>query len=222
MKKKFFKNCLIAIGLYLFFTVFTPFPIAGNAIVAQAASVQQSDQTDIKLNVKNISLVKDTTFELKVYNISDNYKVTYKSSESSIASVDENGVISAVDFGTTTVTVTVKDGLKTIASLDCEVTVGPAALSIKLTKSEVILAVGSKTTLTPILKPNNTVEIAKFYSKDSEIAAVSVGGTITAKTVGTTYIFASISNGKYDVCKVTVIENASSSGTVQTQSSDSN
>lgn len=220
MTKKFFKNCLLAIGLYLFFTVFIPFPIVNNVMVAQAASVTP-EQSDIKLNVKSLSLVKDSTFALKLYNISDNYKVTYKTGESSIASVDENGVISAVDFGTTNVTATVKDGLKTIASLDCEVTVGPAALSIKLTKSEVTLTVGSKTTLSAILKPNNTVEVAKFYSKDSEIAAVSVGGTVTAKTVGTTYIFASIGNGKYDVCKVTVVEENSSDNAVQTQSTDS-
>ena len=60
--------------------------------------------------------------------------------------------------------------------------------------------------MTAILKPNNTVEEAKFSSNDTSIATVSVGGRITAKSAGVTYVFASIDNGKYDVCKVTVTE----------------
>jgi uncharacterized protein YjdB len=219
MKFKFLNKCLLVLGLFLFFTVIFPYPNVGNIMVAKAANFEQQDQNDIKLNVKSLALVKDTSFGLTVYNIKDSDKVTYKTSESSIASVDESGVITAVDFGSANITVTVKDGLKTIATLDCEVTVGPAALSIKLTKSDLTLSLGSKTTLTAILKPNNTVEEAKYSSNDSEIASVSVGGTVTAKVVGTTYIFASIANGKYDMCKVTVVEQEASKDTVQTQPS---
>jgi len=174
-------------------------------MVAHASS-NEEEQSEIKLNVQSKSLVKDTSYALKIYNVKDSYKVTYKTSSSSIATVDENGLITAVNFGTTSITITVKDGFKTIASLQCDVTVGPPAISIKLTRSEVTLSIGHKTSLTAILKPNNTVEEAKYSSNDPEIATVSPGGRITAKKVGVTYIFASIDNGKFDMCKVTVVE----------------
>ncbi len=204
MKQNLFKKCLLTLGFLFFFTVCFPIPYT-NAIVAKASTVDES-QSEIKLNVKSKALVKDTTFTLKIYNLSDKYKVSYKTDSSQVATVDEKGVITAVDFGTTLITVTVKDGFKTIATLECEVTVGPPALSIKLTKSEITLSVGRKTTLSAILKPNNTVEEAKYSSNDSNIASVSIGGRVTAKSVGVTYIFAYIDNGKYDVCKVTVVE----------------
>ncbi len=205
MKSKLLKKCLLALGLYLFFTVIFPYPIVGNIMVAHASSVQE-DQNDIRLNVKSKSLVKGNSFNLKLYNIKDSYKVTYKTSDGAIASVDDSGVITAQDLGTATVTVIVKDGAKTITSLTCDITVGPPAISVKLTKSEITLTVGSKTTLTAILKSSNTVEEALFSSNDDTIASVSPGGTVTAKEVGTTYIFASIANGKNDVCKVTVMK----------------
>lgn len=207
--KTLFKKCFIALGLFLFFTIILPLPNTGDSKAAAASVVEQPNQSDIKLNVKSKSLIKDTTFALKVYNVSDNQKISYKSGSTSIATVDDSGVITAVDFGTTTITVTVREGLKTISTQECEVTVGPPAISVKLTKSEITLEVGDKTTLTAILKPNNTVEEARFISNDYSIANVSIGGKVTAKSVGVTYIFASISNGKYDVCKVTVVEKSS-------------
>jgi uncharacterized protein YjdB len=204
MKSNLIKKCLYVLGLYVFFTTIIPIPVVGNSMVAMASSID-GEQSEIKLNVKSKSLVKDTTYALKVYNVSDTGKVTYKTDSSSIATVDDNGVITAVDFGTTKITVSVKEGLKTISTLECEVTVGHPAVSIQLTKSEITLTVGSKTTLTAILNPSNTVEEAMFSSNDSSIASVSIGGRITAKEVGVTYIFASIGNGKVAKCKVTVI-----------------
>lgn len=214
MKKFIFKKCLLALGLYLFFTVFIPIPIAGNNIIVKASSVD-NEQNAIKLNVDGKSLVKDTTYDLKVYNIQDSHKVTYKTDNASVATVDDKGTITAVDYGTATISVTVKDGLKTIASLECEVTVGPPAISVVLTKTDITLTVGEKTNLTAILKPNNTVEEAKFSSNDPAIASVSIGGKVTAKSAGVTYIFASISNGKYDMCKVTVVEKDGNTSTTK-------
>ncbi|SHO52023.1 Ig-like domain-containing protein [Anaerocolumna xylanovorans] len=206
MKTNLWKKCLLAFGMFLFLTVLLP-PVFGNTLVASASTIDEN-QSDIKLNVKSKSLVKESTFSLKLYNVTDSQKVSYKSGASSIATVDDTGLITAVDYGTAIITVTVKDGLKTVATLECEITVGPPALSVKLTKSELTLVAGDKTSLTAILKPNNTVEEARFWSNDSTIATVSVGGRVTAKSAGVTYVFVAIGNGKYDYCKVTVLEKA--------------
>lgn len=215
--KTLIQKCMFTLGLFLFFTIILPLPQTG--VSKAAASVVEPKQIDIKLNVRSKSLVKDTTFALKVYNVSDNQKISYKSSSTSIATVDDLGVITAVDFGTATITISVREGLKTISTQECEVTVGPPAISVKLTRSEITLEIGDNTTLTAILKPNNTVEEARFISNDSSIANVSIGGKVTARSVGVTYIFASISNGKYDMCKVTVVEKSSadSSTTIEKQ-----
>ena len=170
------------------------------------APTTNDKQLEIKLNVKSKSIVKEKSYNLRVYNVLENHKIFYKSSDSAIASVDENGIVYGVDFGTTTITVTVKDGTKTIATLTCDITVGPPAIIVKLTKTDLIMVVGKKTTLKTILQPYNTVEEIKFYSNDPTIVSVSPGGRITANALGSTHVFAMIDNGKYDTCKVTVLK----------------
>ena len=209
MNAKKSNNCIYFLGFLLFFVLVLPFK--SNTITAYANSnvemnTTKETQPEIKLNVKSKSLVKEKSYNLRVYNVPANQKVSYKSSDSSIASVDEEGTVTGVEYGTTTITVTVKDGNKTTATLTCDITVGPPAISVKLTRSELLMVVGKRMTLKTILQPYNTVEEIKFTTGDSTIATVSPGGRISANAIGTTYVFALIDNGKYDACKVTVVD----------------
>lgn len=201
------KKIKYILGFLLFFVFVLSFN-TNKALASDTtnATTTNEKQLEIKLNVKSKSIVKEKTYNLRVYNVLENHKISYKSSDSAIASVDENGVVTGVDFGTATITVTVKENSKTIATLTCDITVGPPAISVKLTKTDLIIVVGKKTTLKTILQPYNTVEEIKFYSNDTAIATVSPGGRITAIAVGSTHIFAMIDNGKYDTCKITVLE----------------
>lgn len=207
--KMLFKKCIVVLGFILFFALFSP---DSSLITAHAKEIGESEmqtaetQAEIKLRVKTKALVKDTKYALKVYNLSENQKAIFKSSEPEIVSVNEEGIICGLSNGTAIITVTIKEGVKTVTSLTCEVTVGPPAINVKWTKSEITLLVGKRTTLKTILLPFNTAESAKFYSADTDIVTVSSTGKITAKAVGTTYVFTTIDNGKYDVCKVTVVE----------------
>ena len=203
------KKCIIVLGFVFFFALFSsrnPATTAFSKEMTEPSEPQAETQAEIKLNVKTKALVKDTKYTLKVYNLSGNQKASFKSSEPSVASVDEEGMVCGIANGTATITVTVKDGLKTVASLTCEVTVGPPAISVKWTKSEIVLAVGKRTTLKTLVLPYNTTEAVKFYSSDTEIATVTCTGKITAKAEGDTYVFAMIENGKYDFCKVSVVD----------------
>lgn len=160
-----------------------------------------------KLNATEVSLVTDDTFNLKVFNLTENQKVHFKSDDDSIASVSTLGAISALKVGETTITVTLKEKLvKEDKVFKCKVYVGPPAISIRLTLSEVTLEVGKRKTLQVILKPNTTAETGMFTSLDSDIATVSAGGKILAKKVGKTVIVSSIANGRYDICIVNVVE----------------
>ena len=220
--KRHIPRCLTSFGLMFFFAlVFSLITPAAKAKAGEVTGSIPSEQISesaevsdtpeetkpaIKLNVKTKFLVKEKSYALKVYNVSDGCSIVFKSDNPEIASVNEEGLVTAKTVGTAVITVLVKDSSKIIATLQCEIIVGPPAVSIKLVRTEITLSVGKRTTLKTILQPNNTVEEAKFYSYDPEVAAVSAGGRITAKSPGTTYIYVGIDNGKYDLCKVTVVE----------------
>ena len=91
-------------------------------------------------------------------------------------------------------------------TLTCTIVVGPPAISVRITKSEITLEKGKRALLRTIVSPYNTVESAKFTVLDPSIATISTGGQITAKSVGETYAFALINNGKLDFCKIIVTE----------------
>jgi uncharacterized protein YjdB len=208
MKKKLLCKCFVTLGLLLFFTLLIPFT-SYNAATAQAASIDKEKSDDYRLNLKSITIVKGKSFVLKAYNMSENAKISFKSDNAEIASVSEDGTIAANTVGNTIITVTIKDGTNT-TSLTCDVTVGPPAFSIKLTRSRIVLGLENSDTLKVILKPSNTAEDARFSSYDSSIVSVSTGGRATAKKLGMTYLFAEIdatnSDGsrKFALCSVIV------------------
>lgn len=181
-----------------------------STVRANAESAEPS--TEQQLNITSLALVKDSTYRLNVYNLSSRQKIFYKSSASSVVQVNKEGLLTACKYGTATITATVKEGLKTIATLQCDVIVGPAAVSIKFTEDCITLSVGDKYFLSPILKPNNTVETPIYTSSDPDIVIVNSNGRIIAKEVGQAEIKASISgDDKSDTCKVIVTPTTSSS-----------
>ena len=182
-----------------------PATVTGTAL-GSAVPVSEESGIEVKLNVHTKALVKETSYALKVYNVTETQSITFQSDDPSIASVDEEGVVTANAVGTTFITVTITEPSADAVELRCDIVVGPPAVSIKLTRSEITLTVGRRTTLKTLLQPNNTVEEVKFCSYDPSVATVSPGGRVVANAVGVTYIFAGIDNGMYDLCKVIVVE----------------
>lgn len=208
MKKKYLCKCFITLGLLLFITLLLPLT-SYKVATAQAASIDKEKIDSYRLNVKSITLVKGKSFALKVYNAGENAKITFKSDDAEVASVSDDGTISANKVGATVVTATIKEGSDK-TPITCDVTVGPAAISVKWTKERVIVGLNNDDVLKVILKPDNTTEVARFSSYDSSIAAVSAGARISAKKIGMTYLFAEIDatnldgSRKFAVCTVFV------------------
>jgi len=159
----------------------------------------------VKLNVKSVSIIKDGTFALKVYNTAMDQMITFSSKDEEIATVSQAGVITGVSSGSTVITAAVYEDGKRKEELTCNVTIGPKATNVKLTKFDLVLAVGGSKLLRVNLDPINTVEQVKFYSSDAQIASVSSSGRVRAKEPGQIKIYAFISNGKQSVCNVTVL-----------------
>lgn len=202
---KFIKKLIISLGLLLFFTLLIP-QSSGYIRTVQASNLDKENKVaDYRLNLKNITLVINKSFTLKAYNLGENAKVSFKSSDSEIASVNNNGTITANKVGTAIITVTIKDGNNTVP-LTCDITVGPPAFSVRFTKSRIILSLDKSDLLKVILKPTNTAEVAKFSTYDTDIASISPGGKVTAKKLGLTYLFAQIDTketigfNKYATC----------------------
>lgn len=135
-----------------------------------------------------------------------NQNVTWKSSDTKVATVD-NGLVTAVAEGTATITVTTADGGKTAT---CEVTVTQPAetpvTSVTLDKTSLTLDVGGSDTLTATVKPDNaTTKTVTWSTSDKNVATVQ-DGVVTAVGAGKATITAAASDGsgKTATCEVTV------------------
>jgi len=185
------------IGFLLFF---------GLCIILLSGNVKASaSENDFKLNVSDVSIIKDGSYRLKVYNLGPEQSVIYRSGNSAVALVSKTGKVTGLNFGETVITATVIEEGAAIAALQCNVTIGPAAVSIKLTKANLVLKEGKKRLLNTVVYPMNTVESPLFYSKDPEIAKVSSVGRIRAVAAGSTQVYALLENQQYAVCNVTVL-----------------
>ncbi|MBU3181845.1 Ig-like domain-containing protein [Clostridium psychrophilum] len=133
-----------------------------------------------------------------------NKNVTWKSSDSAIATVDGIGKVTSIKAGTATITVTTEDGSK-IAT--CNVIVNdPKVASITLNKTIDNLIVGDIDALTSEITPTNAGnKDITWTSSDSAIATVDSIGKVTAVKAGTTIITATTVDGsKTATCNVTV------------------
>ena len=136
-----------------------------------------------------------------------NQNVTWKSSDTKVATVD-NGLVTAVAEGTATITVTTADGGKTAT---CEVTVTQPAktpvTSVTLDKTSLTLDVGGSDTLTATVKPDNaTTKTVTWSTSNENVATVDQNGNVKAVGAGTATVTAAASDGsgKTATCEVTV------------------
>ncbi len=130
-----------------------------------------------------------------------NKKVTFKSSDKSVATVTSKGLIEAVGPGTTTLTVTTKDGLYVAK---CTVTVIEPVISVKLDRATKYLVLGKSFTLNEKIYPKNaTNQTVKWKSSNSTVARVTQSGKVTALKEGTAYITVTSEDGNCKAsCKV--------------------
>ena len=173
-------------------------------VIAKVASVS--------LDKTAITLAEGETQTLTATISPDNAQdksVTWSSSDEAVAKVDQNGKVTAVKAGTTTITVTTKDGGKTAT---CAVTVIAKVSSVSLDKTAITLAEGETQTLTAIVSPDNAQDKSVTWSSsDATVATVDQNGKVTAVKAGTATITVTTTDGgKTATCAVTVIAKVAS------------
>ena len=131
-----------------------------------------------------------------------NKSVTWTSSNEEVATVDENGMITAVKVGEATITATTTDGTNLSAS--CKVIVNPTLVtSISLDKTDIELEVTQTATLVATVTPSNATDQTVIWTtSDASVATVS-NGVVTAVKAGTATITAT-AGGYSATCVVTV------------------
>lgn len=136
-----------------------------------------------------------------------NKNLTWKSSNTSLLTVDKKGKITAKKSGKATVTVKTANGKAAM----CKVTITQAADKIKLNAVKKTLGVKEVYSLKSTLVPQyaKTSRIT-WKSSNTKVAAVNSKGKITAKKAGTAIISVKTANGKKAECKITVKNQPSS------------
>ena len=169
--------------------------------------------TGVKLDKTETNVTVDGKVTLKATVSPDNAgnkEVEWSSSDSTIASVDNNGVVTGHKAGTATITVKTKDGGKTAT---CKVTVTDkvvAVTEVKLDKTTAEMKVSDTLTLTATVTPDNATNKKVTWKSDkTDIADVDANGKVTAKAKGTATITVTTEDGgKTAKCVVTVDEKA--------------
>ena len=134
-----------------------------------------------------------------------NKTVTWKTSDKNVATVSENGLVTAVGGGDATITCTAQDGSGVKAT--CKVTVTVPVSGIQLSQTSAALTVGDTLTLTKTIYPSDATNQAVTWTSSSDaVASVDSNGKITAKTAGNAVITCkSVSdNSVVGICNVTV------------------
>ena len=170
-----------------------------------------SDTLNLVAGANGRQLVATTTPDNALL---DNLTFTYKSSDETVATVDENGLVTPLKAGTATITVTAQavvttNGMAlftTRATAKCTVTVTDIAIpatNIELDAFSKTMTVGDKAKLTATVKPADTTDKVVWTSSKPTVATVDENGNITALAAGTTEITATAGSVSA-VCKVTV------------------
>ncbi len=180
---------------------------------ATAEIVVQLLVTGIHLDKEYITLNKGDNYWLTekiTPSDASDARVSWSSSNTSVATVDANGKVTAVGKGEATITAKAKDGSGVSAS--CEVTVKQPVTSLSLNKTSLPLNKSDSYTLTATASPSDANNKAVTWtSSNTSVVTVDANGKVTAIGKGEATITATAKDGSGVMvqCKVKVIEQVS-------------
>lgn len=138
-------------------------------------------------------------------NNATNKKVTWKSSNSNIATVDQNGVVTGISAGSATITVISNDGGKVATCKVIVEAISKKINNISLNKTELTLVAGTEETLTVKYDPEYAENKKITWTSSNERVAIVEKGKITTIRPGNVEIKAVSEDGKKEaICQLTV------------------
>ena len=128
--------------------------------------------------------------------------ITYSVSDGAPIEIDENGKITAVATGKTTVTAETYNGHRA----SCEITVADAPYNINVSVFNDKLYVGTVCDLKVSLPEGSAAKGIQFESDNYQVLSVGKNGKLSALSAGTANITATVYNGVSASCRITVSE----------------
>ena len=156
----------------------------------------------ITLNNSTKMVALGTTTQFSATNSPSSSSVgnTWRTGNSTIATVNSHGVLTAKSVGNTYVYVKSWDGKEA----KCLVKVLPASTSINLNVTTKNMKVGSSAQLKSTIAPTGASSYQTWRIGNSAIASVDANGKVTAKAVGNTYVYVKTWDGKEAKCLIKV------------------
>jgi uncharacterized protein YjdB len=167
----------------------------------------------ISISPATMAVIVGETGQLRAYlspASATNTSVCWKSSNTAIATVSNNGLIAGIAAGAVTITATTVDGAK-IDSAQVMVNLQNVNLSsFKINPSAIILAAGAEQQLNTEFSPSNANNTELTWSSNNPaIASVNERGFVTANGTGTAIITASTIEGKKTTSASVVVDKCS-------------
>lgn len=165
--------------------------------------------TEVRLNKASVTLVEGDTEELMATVMPENATdkgIEWKSSNESVATVSQTGLVTALKDGSSAITVITNDGG---FKATCDVTVNKkviAVTSVVLGNTELTLVEGEEEKLAVAVMPENATDKSVVWESGNESAAtVSQEGIVTAVGEGKATITVKTNDGGFSAsCEVTV------------------
>ena len=163
----------------------------------------------IVLKTTLINMVKGSTKQIEFVSLPSEITLAdlvYSSSDESIVTVDEIGLLKALKKGTVVITVKTKDG-KYEAKCKVNVTEKEIEVTSITLSGENTVTVGSKIKLTVLFNPSNATDTSLTWNvSDETLAEVNEYGEVTGLKPGKVTVTATTKNGKTATHEVTIKE----------------
>jgi len=172
-----------------------------SAVYPEAVKVQE-----IKLPVTEKTLRVGDTFALKPSVLPEdaaNKAITYATNNAGVATVDQDGLITAVSAGTCTIICAASGG--TDVTAECQIVVEQPVTGLSLTPAAVTVAEGGTYKLQPVISPANaTNKEVSYASGNKAVVVVANDGTITGVSAGVASVTVSSKDDPTKMASVTV------------------
>lgn len=184
---------------------------ASNGSYAQCIVNVKAPVTGVTISHKEIVLKRGDEWPLTATvlptdaSVSD---VTWGTSDATIATVTQSGIVFAKSTGEVVISVVTADGHKTA---ECKVTIINPLTSIVLDKASLTLSIYDKpVSLVPTFEPIDAENIAeaRWSSNNTKVATVDANGVVTPVGPGEAVITISTNDGVFASCTVTVSDSS--------------
>lgn len=186
--------------------------VTTEGLIANVKVTVKQPSTALNLSPKELTIRTGDSSDLKAVftpaNSTDT--ITWKSYNTSIATVSSTGRVTGVKSGTTFIQATAYNGKVAGPTQVIQVIVRDGVKGVSLDSSEKTVRVGSVITLAPIFNPTSAYDKAMSWKASNSNVKIEASGTsnvrVTGVKVGTALVTGTTSDGGYSVsCLITVL-----------------